>query len=148
MSSDTREEVLHASDPRHADNLSPAVLKTIMAIGRGGRSTGLTADAEKRGMPRYHSGGIVGAAPNRQSAVDAPVQSAGRGGTAGKATVNVNNYGQPAEAEVKTSTDPSGHLTIDVILNAAANDVRKGGKVAAAGQATLGWRHQTPRRGT
>jgi hypothetical protein len=39
-----REEVLHASDPRHRDRISPALAKALL----GGH------------IPRYHTGGIVG----------------------------------------------------------------------------------------
>lgn len=141
----TREEVLTASDPRHADNISPDVLKMITAIGRSGAIK--AAQLEPKGIPRYHTGGIVGAAPNRQSAVAAPAQSAGRSGSSGDVTVNTHNYGAPADTDVKTKKDSSGRLTVDVILRAVANDIRRGGEVSAAGQAVHNWQRRTPRRG-
>lgn len=52
----TREEVLHASDPRHRDNMGPALLRMLAA---GGAMRGNAAGYTKPAV-RYHSGGVVG----------------------------------------------------------------------------------------
>ncbi len=51
-----REEVLHASDPRHRDNMSPALMRMLAAGG------GITAPAAAFSSiaRRYHTGGIAG----------------------------------------------------------------------------------------
>ncbi len=92
----TREEVLHASDPRHRDNLSPAILKMIQAIGRGGRSASVPV-AIAPGMWRYHSGGVVGL--NETS----PVVM--RGGSAPE---------QRASGATPNGRDTAMHLTVHV----------------------------------
>lgn len=61
--------------------------------------------------------------------------------------VNIHNNGEPASAQVSTSNDSQGRLTIDVVLDAVANDIRRGGKVSSAGQSVHGWRRNSPRRG-
>jgi hypothetical protein len=55
----TREEVLHANDPRHRDNLSPEVLRLIQVVARGGRSSSVPIGMLAN-MRRYHTGGVVG----------------------------------------------------------------------------------------
>ncbi|MEO8153561.1 MAG: hypothetical protein ABI605_10865 [Rhizobacter sp.] len=73
-------------------------------------------------------------------------QAAQAGGGGQAPIINVHNYGEPASAQVQTSTDSQGRLTVDVMLDAVANDIRRGGKVSAAGQAMHGWRRNAPRR--
>lgn len=78
-----REEVLHASDPRHRDNMSPALLRMLAAGG------GITAPAAAFSSiaRRYHTGGIAGMAADMPGQgmrtagqADAGQRGGGRGG--------------------------------------------------------------------
>jgi len=77
---------------------------------------------------RYASGGYVGG------------QGAALAGADRAVTVQVENHGSPVSAQATTSQMPDGSLLIKMVLNAVADDLASGGRVAKAGQSRFGWR--------
>lgn len=56
----TREEVLHAKDPRHRDNMGAALLQ-LLSVGSARRGDMVSYRSP---LMRYHSGGVVGLSPD------------------------------------------------------------------------------------
>jgi hypothetical protein len=103
----SREEVLHANDPRHRDNLGAQALQVL------------------RGLPRYHTGGLAG------DEADVLTPSAGirymqPGDTSGMRAPGASL----AEAGASASGEVHYHTNITVNLPAGAN--RQTGQQAAA----------------
>lgn len=60
----------------------------------------------------------------------------------GDVKVEVINNGAPMRAKATTSQMPDGSQIVRLVLDAVAEDVAMGGRVAAAGKARFGWREQ------
>ena len=84
----TREEVLHASDPRHRDNMGAALLRLIAS---GGAMRGNAAGYSKPAV-RYHSGGIAGLQPDRMPNFGSPAGAGDREGARGSAGRGGNTF--------------------------------------------------------
>lgn len=64
------------------------------------------------------------------------------GGAAASVKVEVINKGQPVKATASAEQQPDGSQLIRIILDAVADDVASGGRVAQAGKSRYGWRDQ------
>jgi lambda family phage tail tape measure protein len=80
-------------------------------------------------LPRFAQGGPVGAA-------------AGAGGVAASQPITVNIYGAQAGARVEQRDGGDGQRYIDVFINAAAQDVARGGRLAQAMSGAFGVQRQ------
>ena len=56
--------------------------------------------------------------------------------------VEVINNGQPVTAQATTSQQPDGSTLVKLVLNAVADDIASGGRVAKAGKGRFGWKDQ------
>jgi lambda family phage tail tape measure protein len=56
--------------------------------------------------------------------------------------INITNNGQPVQAQQTGQRRDGQKVIIDMVLEAVANDVAMGGKVAKAGQARYGWQRR------
>lgn len=65
------------------------------------------------------------------------VQASGSGGDV---KVEVVNNGQPVTASASTTTAPDGTKLVKLVLDAVADDVASGGRVAKAGKSRFGWK--------
>lgn len=93
------------------------------AVTRYGRSFFDSLNAK-----RYASGGYVGGQGAALSGADRGV------------TVQIENHASPVSAQATTSQAPDGSTLIKLVLNAVADDLASGGRVAKAGQSRFGWR--------
>lgn len=92
------------------------------------RAGGVAAvEAMRLGRRGYAEGGHVGPAI-------AP------GGSSGGLKVEVINNGSPMSASASQQRLPDGSQLIRVVLDAVADDVARGGRVAQAGKTRFGWR--------
>lgn len=89
---------------------------------------------------------IMPLARGRNGKLGVYVQDAARPAASLAPVVNIHNNGAPAQAQVSSSTDSQGRLTLDVVLDAVATDVQRGGRVAAAHQQVYGLRRNGLRR--
>lgn len=69
------------------------------------------------------------------------VQSSG-GGEAPQVEINITNNGQAVQAQQTGQRTDGKKVIIDMVLEAVANDVASGGKVAKAGQQRFGWQRR------
>jgi len=64
------------------------------------------------------------------------------GGGAASVKVEVINKGQPVKATASAEQQPDGSQLIRIVLDAVADDIASGGRVAQAGKGRYGWRDQ------
>lgn len=103
--------------------------------------------------PRYHSGGIAGLKPDEVPAIlqtgervlsrkQTAAYEAARGGFS-KLRVEIENRGQPQQVtDASISRGSNGEGLLRLVLDAVADDMAAGGRVARAGAARYGWREQ------
>ncbi|SBV37849.1 conserved hypothetical protein [uncultured Stenotrophomonas sp.] len=103
--------------------------------------------------PRYHSGGLAGLRPDEVPAIlqtgervlsrrQTAAYDAVRGGFQ-SLRVEIENKGSPQQVEdASMARGADGEGILRLVLNAVADDVASGGKVARAGMSRFGWREQ------
>lgn len=69
------------------------------------------------------------------------VQASGDGGGA-QVEINITNNGQAVQAQQTGQRMDGKKMIIDMVIEAAANDLATGGKIAKAGQQRFGWQRR------